>query len=285
MKNLCIITGASSGLGREFSLQLATLKTKTKEPLYNEFWLLARNTQKLKETYSLVLQKASYLKQNDIKLISLDLSKKETIQEFEHLLIKAKQQAKNNNLCIKTLVCNAGFGVYGEFSKVSLDWQLDMIQTNVSSLVGFCGVALKYMQKGSNIINTASLAAFLPLGNFSVYAATKSFVLSFSLSLAAEQKHNGINVCALCPGPVDTNFSRVASSGLRLKVRCGKSSKKVVGQCIKQSLKGKHIAIMLPLWRFCAFMSRFIPSYLGAAFTYKFCKRPQKNITIKNTTL
>jgi short-subunit dehydrogenase len=130
------------------------------------------------------------------------------------------------------------------------------------------------MDKFSRIINTASLASYMPLGNFAVYGACKAFVLSFTVALAAELKEKGIRVTALCPGPVSTEFANVASNGVRKKVRHGLSAEKTVAHCLKKSRRGKLYSVMALKWKVQAYGSRFVGRYAVARFTYKFVKRP-----------
>lgn len=268
MKKIAIITGASSGMGKEFALQVPQFFD------IDEIWLLARRKNKLEEIALLIERRQSEQPCTmTIRPIEIDIAGKSGIERFSGIL---KEEKAKNEFQIMLLVNNAGFGTYGTFSETPLSRELDMIDLNCTSVVGFVGVCLPFMQKNSVIINTASLAAFLPLGNFSIYAATKSFVLSFSVSLAAELREKGIKVLALCPGPVDTEFANIASNGARKIVRHGKSAKKVVCHCLKKATKGKKIAIMAFSWKFKAFASRFVGRYFGAWFTYKFCKRPSQ---------
>ena len=132
------------------------------------------------------------------------------------------------------------------------------------------------MTKGSVIINTSSLAAFMPLGNFAVYAATKAYVLSFSIALAAELKDKGIKVHALCPGSVSTEFANVASNGARKEVKGGIPPEGVVAQCLSRAYKGKLTSLYRLKWRLTAFMSRFVGRGLVATYTYKHQQRPRK---------
>ena len=115
----------------------------------------------------------------------------------------------------------------------------------------------------------------MPLGNFAVYAATKSYVLSFSVALAAELKNRGIKVSALCPGSVSTEFAQVASNGARKEVKGGIPPQKVVAQCLKRAFAGKTTSLYRLKWRVTAFMSRFVGRYLVASYTYKHMKRPR----------
>ena len=169
---------------------------------------------------------------------------------------------------------NAGFGTYGPFEKTPVEKEMQMVDLNCTTVTGICGISLPFMNENSIIINTSSLAAFMPLGNFAVYAASKSFVLSFSIALAAELKEKEIKVCALCPGSVSTEFANVASNGVRKEVKGGIAPQKVVEHCLKQAFKGKKTSLYRFKWRFTAFLSRFVGRFFVAEFTYKYHKRP-----------
>ncbi len=268
MKKITIITGANSGLGFEFARQLH----KNADAQTDEFWLIARNYEKLEESKKKIVEEQG--DGAELKLISLDISGKEGVARFRDLLQKERAARE---FSLKLLINNAGFGTYGPFSQTPLEKELDMIEVNCTALTGICGECLEFLDNSSRIINVSSLAAFLPLGNFAVYAATKSFVLSFSIALAAELRDKGIKVLALCPGSVSTNFAAVASNGARQEVLHGKDPAKVVTHCLKLSENGKCTAIWAARWKFTAFMSRFIGRYAGARFTFKYQKRPWKN--------
>lgn len=208
-----------------------------------------------------------------IKVVPMNLSGKEGVTLFKTFLATEKI---SGGFEIDMLVNNAGFGTYGEFATTPLEKELEMIDLNCTALTGLCGAVLPYMHKGSSIINVASLAAFLPLGNFAVYAATKAYVLSFSVALAAELKDKEIKVSALCPGSVSTDFANVASNGARKEVLNGKDPVMVVAHCLKKAKRGKKIILWAKKWKFTAFMSRFIGRYLGARYTFKYNKRPSE---------
>lgn len=275
MKRIAIVTGASSGMGAEFVRQLGA------EPCADEIWLLARRLDRLKEIE--VAQNAAHKDNPTLPLarsFQIDLGGLSGVSAFRALLDAEKMidsKAKEGGFEIRVLVNNAGFGSYGPFADTPLETQLDMVELNCVSLTGIAGLALPYMGKGSVLINTASLAAFMPLGNFSVYAATKAYVLSFSESLAAEVADRGIKVCALCPGSVSTEFANVASNGARKEVLGGKSAQKTVAHCLKAARAGKKTALWALKWKLTAFMSRFVGRYLVARFTYLKCPRPRKD--------
>jgi uncharacterized protein len=270
MKKLTIITGASSGMGTEFARQLSAYSQT------DEIWLLARRKDRLETLAAKLCIPDRPLP----RVVPVDISGRQGISKFADLLEEEKNADKElGGFRISMLVNNAGFGTYGTFTQTDLDRQLDMIDLNCTTLTGICGKALPFMDRGSTIINVASLASFLPLGNFAVYGATKSYVLSFTLALAAETSGKGIKVCALCPGPVSTEFADVASNGARKTVLHGLPADKVVAHCLKQADRGKHTAIMALKWKFKAFASRFVGKYTGAYITYKFCRRPANPVS------
>ena len=264
MRKITIITGASSGMGAEFARQIS------KDTESSEIWLFARNQEKLDAVKAEIEQTENSPK---IKAVSMNLTGKEGVNRFRNFLSTEKFSGEYE---IDLIVNNAGFGTYGEFAETPLEKEIDMIELNCTSLTGLCGAVLPFMHAGSSIINVASLAAFLPLGNFAVYAATKAYVLSFSVALAAELKDKGIKVSALCPGSVSTEFANVASNGARKEVLNGKDPVKVVAHCLKKAKRGKRIILWSTKWKLTAFMSHFVGRYLCARYTYKYNKRPSE---------
>lgn len=258
-------------MGAEFARELGS------EPCADELWLLARRSDRLKEMEK--AQNEARLQKSGLPLarsFQIDLSGRAGVSAFKALLDAEKTLDGEDGFEISVLVNNAGFGTYGPFADTPLDEQLDMVELNCVSLTGIAGLSLPFMNGGSILINTASLAAFLPLGNFGVYAATKAYALSFSVSLAAEVADRGISVCALCPGSVSTEFAYVASNGARKEVLGGLSARKTVRHCLKAARRKKKIALMALKWKFTAFMSRFVGRYFGARWTYVHCPRPRR---------
>jgi uncharacterized protein len=274
MKHIDIITGASSGMGREFAFQVSA------DSKSDEIWLIARRGDKLAEIVQLLMQlRSKALSEGKTrplpKAVTMDISGQNGVNRLASLL--AAEQVSDTDtggFAISLLVNNAGFGTYGPFAETSIDRELEMVDLNCTALTGICGHALPFFERGSILINTASLASFLPLGNFAVYGATKAYVLSFTMALAAEIAARGIKVCALCPGSVRTEFADVASNGARKEVRNGLSAEKVVQHCLKAARNGRHTALMAFKWKIKAAASRFVGRYTGAWFTYTYCKRP-----------
>jgi uncharacterized protein len=185
-----LLTGASTGIGLEMAKQLAAKK-------FNLI-LVARSFEKLQALQSELKTKEGI----EVTIFAKDLSNKENA-------ISLYNEIKKEGIVVDILVNNAGVGLYGEFIKTSLETELDMIELNVSSLVALTKLFAQDMvtRKSGKIMNVASLLSFLPFPYYSVYSATKAFVLAFSETIAAELEGTGVIVTALCPGPVDTPFN------------------------------------------------------------------------------
>ena len=187
MKNICVITGASSGIGKEFFTKLS----KDSDFKFDEFWVIARSEDKLKELASLT--------ETPVKAISLDLSTEESYASYEKLLDEKKPN-------IKLLVNCSGYGKFESTEKVVLEANLNMIDLNVKGTVAMDTISLKYMSEGSGIINIASVAAYQPIPYINTYGATKSFVYNFTRALSVELKPRGIKVITVCPFWTKTEF-------------------------------------------------------------------------------
>ena len=263
MRDVYIVTGASSGMGRDFALEIAR-----EFPGEKELWLIARREDLLNSISVLLKEEFDNLV---VRIFPLDISGEVGSEKFNEILLKEQEREE---FVVKGLVNNAGFGTYGPFAETDYERQLSMIEVNVYALTAFTYRVVPFLKTGSFIINVASLASFLPLGNFAVYGATKAYVLSFTTALAAELKDSGIHVMSLCPGPVSTEFAKVASKGARKEVLHGKDPLKVVRHCIRALKRKKHFAFYGLDWKFKAFICRFIGRYFGARMTYKYAKRP-----------
>ena len=190
--NVAIITGASSGMGRRMAIEI-----KNRIPNIQEYWLFGRRKERLK-----ALKKTL---RKPCRLFDEDLTANDFLSKYKKLLSGEKPN-------IIFLVNAAGFGKIGSIRDLGLKDQLSMIDLNVRALTGICKLSLPYMSDNSRIINFASSAAFLPQPAFAVYAAGKSYVLSFSRSLNEELHGSGCHVTAICPGPVKTEFFDIAET-------------------------------------------------------------------------
>ena len=180
-----IVTGASSGMGREFVFALARNEN------LDEIWVIARRTQRLEE-----LKKELSV---PLRVITADLTEEECLKQYTLLLASEKPQ-------VKILVNAAGYGKFGHTEVIPLEESRGMIDLNCGAMVSVTQHTLPYMVKGGHIVQLGSLSAFQPVPYLTVYAATKAFVLSYSRGLNAELKQRGIHVMAVCPGWVETEF-------------------------------------------------------------------------------
>lgn len=200
-KTVAIITGASSGLGREFALQIE------KKFFLDEIWLIARRPEPMKEL-SEKFQKSKGV------ILCFDLGNRSDLSAIQKKL-------SEENPDIVFLVNNAGYGKIGPFSTLGLDEQMQMVDLNVRALTFLSKIVIPYMKPGAKLIQVASSIAYCPAPYFAVYAATKSFVLSLSQALNYELRDQGIHVMAVCPGPVSTEFFAVAQNNEAMKDKVG----------------------------------------------------------------
>ena len=183
--SIAIVTGASSGMGKEFVLQLSQYVK------VDEIWVVARREDALKELQELV--------EIPIRPISLDLCKEESFAAFADILQAEKPD-------IKLLVNAAGFGKFGDFDKIPALDDYRMIDLNCKALVAMTRLCMPYMNRGSHVLQLDSLSAFQPVPYLSTYGATKAFVLSYTRAVSAELKSKGIRMMAMNPGWVKTEF-------------------------------------------------------------------------------
>lgn len=186
---VAIITGASSGMGKEFARQIDRLNT------VDEIWLIARNQQALEDT-------AAPLSTRTV-CIPLDLTDPFAIDTMQHKLIDMHPE-------VLYLINAAGFGKFGDWRHISNNDATNMIELNCRALVSLTRAVLPYMHRGARLLQLASCAAFTPLPHMNIYAATKAFVLSYTRALRWELHGSGITVTAICPAWVKTGFEKVA---------------------------------------------------------------------------
>ena len=185
MKHIAIVTGASSGMGREFVLRLSRWEQ------FDEIWVIARREQALKALQQEVAC--------PVRPIAMDLAEQESLRRYEALLAEEKPQ-------VGLLVNCAGFGKFGRYDQIPLADSLGMIDLNARALVAVTELTLPYMPAGSKLVQLDSLSAFQPVPYLNVYAATKAFVLSYTRGLSRELRPRNIRVMAVCPGWVKTPF-------------------------------------------------------------------------------
>ena len=183
--NIAIVTGASSGMGKEFVLQLSNYVQ------VDEIWAVARRKENLEALQAQVSV--------PVRPVCLDLLKEESFAEMEQLLASEKPS-------VKLLVNAAGFGKFGPYHKVSITDDCRMIDLNCKALLVMTRLVLPYMETGSHVLQLDSLSAFQPVPYITTYGATKAFVLSYCRAMNRELKPRGIRMMAMNPGWVKTEF-------------------------------------------------------------------------------
>lgn len=245
-----LITGASSGIGKEMAKILSDMGY--------DLILVARRKKKLEE-----LKKELTTK---VTIISLDISS-------TYNCMKLYDKVKKEDIDI--VINNAGFGLFGEFSETSLDKELDMIDTNIKAVHTLTKLFLKdFKEKDSGyILNVASSAAFLSGPLMSTYYATKGYVLKLTEAIYEELRREDSNVYigALCPGPVDTEFNKVAGVQFNLS---SLSSHDVAEYAINGMFRKK--LIIIPGWKIkFVTLSKFIPRKLLLRLNYNIQKKKE----------
>ncbi len=247
-----VITGASSGLGREYINAIIA-----QYPSVDAFWLISRRKEVLKEI-------AQEHPDKTIAAISLDLGKEESYDIFERLL-------KENNPEIKVLVNSAGYGKCADFYSSNRTLQTGMIDLNCRGLVSMIRLCLPYMLDDSLVLNISSIAAFAPTPRMSVYGATKAFVLSFSKALHDELAPRGIKVTAVCPGVMETDFWAVANvpeGKSRLIDKLPRVSPQAVAVgSLKAAKRGKMMYTKKLFYKFYHVLGKLLPHGFLMEFT------------------
>lgn len=241
--NIAIVTGASSGIGKEFVKQLSE-----KYMTLDEIWVIARRKDRLEDLKEEITNV-------DIRPIPMDVTDSKALEDFKSLIKSVKP-------CVRILVNAAGYGIIGTFDEVKEDNE-GMIAVNCMALTKMINIVLPFMnKKRGNIINLASAAAFAPQPSFAVYAATKSFVLSLSTALNRELRHTGIRVTAVCPGPVETEFFDVAEVHHSVKLYKKMARVKapdVVSLALRDAYNGAHISVYGTTMKLFRIVAKLLP--------------------------
>ncbi len=248
MSNIAIVTGASSGMGEEFVRKIA----ETGE--VEEIWIIARREDRLR----LLEEKIS-----SARALPLDLT---VTEHIDMLIDKVKASGKT----VKYLVNAAGFGKWGDYSQVARKDYLGMVDLNVRALLDVTNQLVPYMNAGSHIIQMCSISSYLCLSHFSVYAATKAFVLSHSYALRDELKARKITVTAVSPGWVETEFFNVADNGdgvrMPKKFKPMLKPAAVVKKAMRDAKKNKPVSIKGLHWKLMHVLGKICPRRMAMAF-------------------
>ena len=239
-----LITGASSGIGLEMVKYLAEKNI--------DLILVARSEDKLKSLKNRL--------NVNCKIIALDLIKEENVYKLYELV-------KNENIDI--LINNAGFGLFGIFSKTDLNRELEMINLNIKTYHILTKLFLQdFIKKDYGyILNVCSSAGFMAGPKLSTYYATKNYVTKLTMAINEELRKEKSNVviCALCPGPVDTNFNKVAKGKFKIK---GISPKYVAKYAVDKMFKNKMLIVPGLKMKLTLFLTRFVPYRLQLFVAY-----------------
>ena len=255
MKKIAVITGASSGIGKQFA---ETLKEAGN---FDEVWVIARRIERLQELADSM--------PFPTRPIALDLSEKASYKTYAALL----EEEKPN---IGLLINAGGFGKFCATTQTPVEVNLNMIDLNCEAVVALCQLSIPYMQKGAHILNIASVAAYQPIPYINVYGATKSFVLHFSRALNRELKKDGITVTAVCPFWTKTEFFNRSidkeKDTVVKKYVVMYTPEQIVSQAWRDMKKGKEVS----MFGFTARTQTLLAKILPHSFVMNYWMNQQK---------
>lgn len=230
-----LVTGASNGIGKDIAIYLSKLGY--------DIFLVSRDENKLNEVAKII--------ETDSKVIPMDLSRKENV-------FKLFDMVKDEN--IDFLVNNAGFGLFGNTWETDIDKELKMLDLNIYAVHILTKLFLEQMVKKDKgrILNVSSVAGFMSGPKLNTYYATKNYVTKWTLGIYEELRHkkSNVHISCLCPGPVETNFNKVAGGSFVMK---GLSSEYVAKYAVDKALKNKLIIIPGFMVRMGLFFNKFLP--------------------------
>ena len=239
-----LVTGASSGIGKHMAYYLASKEI--------DLILVARNKKEMERIKNSV--------KVDVKILSLDLTKEENVY-------KLYEETKKDKIDI--LINNAGFGLFGTFAETDLDRELEMIDLNIKAYHILTKLFLKdFIKRDSGyILNVCSSAGFMAGPRLSTYYATKNYITKLTMAINEELRQAGSNVSisALCPGPVNTNFNKVAHGEFSIKEA---DPSYVAKYAIDKMFKRKMLIVPTLRMKLTLFLTRFAPYRLELLIAY-----------------
>lgn len=241
-RRIAIVTGASSGLGREFVKLLAARDG------ISEIWAVARSKDKLQALAGEFGPK--------VRTFSIDLSVPANIEAF------AAEQLPGADVSIAYLVNSAGYAKLCSYGDISIGQSVNMVDLNVNGVVAMCLACLPHMDRGARILNIASQASFQPLPYMNIYSATKAFVRSYSRALNVELRERGITVTAVCPGWMDTPFfDRGVIGAAKAPTRfLGMTTPdRVAAKALRDADRGRDISVCSLYVKFCHLAAKLLP--------------------------
>ena len=245
-----IITGASSGLGRELARQIEDVF-----PDIERYWLIARREDRLESL-------AISLPGRDTACLALDLCDPMSFVSLKDRLAEEKPE-------ISLLVNCAGCGYLGRVGEMDTASQTRMVDLNVRALTAVTNIVLPYMPEGSHILNVSSIASFCPNPRMTVYSSTKAYVSSFTVGLNEELRRRKVSVTAVCPGPMDTEFLPLAgvtgrSSTFEFLPYCDQV--RVAGGALRAAKAGHTLSTPKLLYKFYRVPAKLTPTQLLVKF-------------------
>jgi len=246
---IALITGASSGIGKSMAINLSNRGY--------DLILVARRKEKLEELKNQL--------NTNVQIIDLDVSNKDNC-------IDLYNKVKDKDIDI--IINNAGFGIFGEFIKTNLDRELELIDTNIKAVHILTKLFLKdFIKKDKGyILNVCSSAGFMAGPRLSTYYATKNYVTKLTMAINEELRKmkSKVTICALCPGPVATEFNKVAHGTFNIREA---NSYSVAEYAIDKMFKRKLIIVPTMLMKLTLFFNRFAPHRLYLMIVYKIQER------------
>ena len=244
--NIAVITGASSGLGWEYAKAVYSTRTDL-----DEIWVIARRNDRL-------LQLQNELGSTIIP-VAFDITNPQSVEDYIQLL-------KDKNATVKLLINNAGFGKLGCFNELSLQENTGMVRLNCEALTAITSATLPFMNEHSEIINSCSIASFAPNTRMAVYSSTKAYVMSLSRALREELKKRKINVLAVCPGPMDTEFLGIANiekgTSKTFDTLPRVNPRTMAVKSLKASRKGRAVYTNRIFYKFYRLLAKLLPHSL-----------------------
>lgn len=248
-----VITGAASGIGREFARNYAQngyqLVLVDKNAL-----MLSETAEHLRDAYKI-----------EVHELTKDLSLRNSSQEIYDYTI-------SNSLQVFGLINNAGFGLFGKFSETNLSTELNMVDLHVTTPIALTKLFLPQMleRNEGEIMNVSSLAGFQPGPMMSIYYSTKAFLISFTEAIAREHKNTNIKISVLCPGVTKTNFKQTVCNNSEAKINSlDNCPEKVVEYGIKSLRKGNVVVVPTVICKILSLLPRFLPRSTTRNVVYK----------------
>ncbi|WP_298021318.1 SDR family oxidoreductase [uncultured Dysosmobacter sp.] len=245
-----IITGASSGLGREFVRQIADVF-----PEVESYWLIARRADRLAEL-------AETLPGKTVACLPLDLCDSMSFMAFQEKLTAEQPE-------VVLLVNNAGCGYLGRIGEMDTASQTRMVDLNMRALTAITNMTVPYMVPGGRILNVSSIASFCPNPRMTVYSSTKAYVSSFTVGIGEELRAKGITATAVCPGPMKTEFldiGGIAGNSKMFATLPYCDQVRVAGGALRAARAGRTIYTPKLFYKFYRVLAKITPVKLMVKF-------------------